>query len=137
MIFQILFTTPNQIISTFAELYKLIFTECRDHLIYFIAYLKPENLISGLLVLFLFSGNISHYLSFLVNDFFIKFLSLWHLSYLRLFAVIISRGGSINERIAHFSSGAANGNIIQMIWIFILAEHLLNPLNRWERSMRP
>ena len=37
------------------------------------------------------------------------------------FAVIISRGGSINERIAHFSSGAANGNIIQMIWIFILA----------------
>ena len=58
--------------------------------------------------------------SLLVNDFYKVPIAVAFLIS-SAFAVIISRGGSINERIAHFSSGAANGNIIQMIWIFILA----------------
>lgn len=37
------------------------------------------------------------------------------------FSILISRGKTLNERIAHFSAGATNGNIMLMIWIFILA----------------
>lgn len=36
-------------------------------------------------------------------------------------SIIITRGISLGERIEHFSSGAANRNIMIMIWIFVLA----------------
>lgn len=38
-----------------------------------------------------------------------------------VYAVCITKGLSINERILQFSEGAANKNIMLMIWIFILA----------------
>ena len=37
------------------------------------------------------------------------------------FSILVSRGQTMNERIAHFTAGASNGNIMLMIWIFILA----------------
>lgn len=38
-----------------------------------------------------------------------------------VYAVLLLRGLSIQERVERFSSGAADPNIIQMIWIFVLA----------------
>ena len=38
-----------------------------------------------------------------------------------VYAVIISRGGSLEEKVTVFSRGAGNTNILLMIWIFILA----------------
>ncbi len=38
-----------------------------------------------------------------------------------VFAVVFTPGMRLSERIASFSNGAANGNILTMIWIFILA----------------
>ena len=38
-----------------------------------------------------------------------------------VYAVATTRGMSISDRIMHFSRGAANGNIMVMIWIFVLA----------------
>lgn len=38
-----------------------------------------------------------------------------------IYAIIISRGKSLEERINIFSQGAANKNILLMVWIFILA----------------
>ncbi|MCH5327615.1 MAG: Na+/H+ antiporter NhaC family protein [Coprobacter sp.] len=38
-----------------------------------------------------------------------------------VFAILISAGRPVKERIAGFSTGAANPNILLMIWIFILA----------------
>lgn len=38
-----------------------------------------------------------------------------------IYAVCISRGRSLEERVAIFSQGAGNKNILLMIWIFILA----------------
>ncbi len=38
-----------------------------------------------------------------------------------VYAVCITRGLSLNERLEQFSQGAANKNIMLMIWIFILA----------------
>ena len=38
-----------------------------------------------------------------------------------IYAVCITRGIPLNERIQHFSQGAANPNTMLMIWIFILA----------------
>lgn len=38
-----------------------------------------------------------------------------------IYAVAITRGLSINERVGQFSLGAADKNILMMIWIFILA----------------
>lgn len=38
-----------------------------------------------------------------------------------VYAVLLLRGLSIQERIERFSSGVADQNIIQMIWIFVLA----------------
>ena len=52
--------------------------------------------------------------SLLVNDFYKVPIAVAFLIS-SAFAVIISRGGSINERIAHFSSGAANGNIDNLL----------------------
>ena len=38
-----------------------------------------------------------------------------------IYAVAITRGLSLNDRILQYSAGAANKNILLMIWIFILA----------------
>ena len=38
-----------------------------------------------------------------------------------IYAVAITKGLSLNDRILQYSSGAANKNIMLMIWIFILA----------------
>lgn len=38
-----------------------------------------------------------------------------------IYAIIISRGKSIEQRIAIFSDGAGNKNVLLMIWIFVLA----------------
>lgn len=38
-----------------------------------------------------------------------------------IYAIIISRGKSLEEKISVFSRGACNSNILLMIWIFILA----------------
>ena len=38
-----------------------------------------------------------------------------------IYAVAITRGNTIDERIEHFSKGAANTRIMYMIWIFVLA----------------
>ncbi|MBO7230000.1 MAG: Na+/H+ antiporter NhaC family protein [Bacteroidaceae bacterium] len=38
-----------------------------------------------------------------------------------VYAVAITRGGTLDERIDHFSKGAANPRIMYMIWIFVLA----------------
>ena len=38
-----------------------------------------------------------------------------------VYAVAITRGSTLDERIGHFSKGAANTRIMYMIWIFVLA----------------
>ena len=38
-----------------------------------------------------------------------------------IYAVIISRGRTLEQRIAVFSAGAGNKNVLLMIWIFVLA----------------
>ena len=38
-----------------------------------------------------------------------------------VYAVCITKGLSLNERMLQYSIGAANKNIMLMIWIFILA----------------
>ena len=38
-----------------------------------------------------------------------------------IYAVAITRGATLDERIEHFSKGAANPRIMYMIWIFVLA----------------
>lgn len=38
-----------------------------------------------------------------------------------VWAVLITRGKSMAERVDLFSSGVANRNILMMIWIFVLA----------------
>ena len=38
-----------------------------------------------------------------------------------IYAIIISRGKSLEERVTTFSRGAGHANILLMIWIFILA----------------
>lgn len=43
-----------------------------------------------------------------------------------VYAVCITRGLSLKERIARFSAGASDGNIMLMIWIFILAGAFAN-----------
>ena len=38
-----------------------------------------------------------------------------------IYAIAITRGSTLDERIEHFSKGAANTRIMYMIWIFVLA----------------
>ena len=38
-----------------------------------------------------------------------------------IYAVLICRGKTLEERIATFSEGAGNSNVLLMIWIFVLA----------------
>jgi Na+/H+ antiporter NhaC len=38
-----------------------------------------------------------------------------------IYAIIITRGKSLEERVSIFSEGAGNKNVLLMIWIFVLA----------------
>lgn len=38
-----------------------------------------------------------------------------------VYAIAITRGSTLNERIEHFSQGAGNSRIMYMVWIFVLA----------------
>lgn len=38
-----------------------------------------------------------------------------------VYAIAVTRGNSLSERIENFSQGAANSNIMYMVWIFVLA----------------
>lgn len=58
--------------------------------------------------------------SILVNDFYKVPITVAFLVS-SVYAVAITRGLSLNERVMQFSVGAANKDIILMIWIFILA----------------
>lgn len=58
--------------------------------------------------------------SLIVNDFY-KVPITVAFSVSSIYAVCITKGLSLNERIMQFSQGAADKNIILMIWIFILA----------------
>lgn len=58
--------------------------------------------------------------SLIVNDFYKVPITVAFLIS-SVYAILITRGLSLNERIAQFSEGASNKNILQMIWIFILA----------------
>ncbi|WP_334168603.1 Na+/H+ antiporter NhaC family protein [Phocaeicola paurosaccharolyticus] len=58
--------------------------------------------------------------SIIVNDFYKVPITVAFLVS-SIYAIFITKGLSINERICQFSSGAANQNIMLMIWIFILA----------------
>ena len=58
--------------------------------------------------------------SILVNDFYKVPITVAFLVS-SIYAVCITKGLSLNDRILQFSAGAANKNIMLMIWIFILA----------------
>ena len=58
--------------------------------------------------------------SILVNDFYKVPITVAFLVS-SIYAVAITRGLPLNERVMQFSVGAANKDIILMIWIFILA----------------
>ncbi len=79
--------------------------------------IKPNLLALSPLLVFL-----SLYLvtSIIVNDFYKVPISVAFLIS-SIYAIFITKGLSINERIAQFSAGASNKNIMLMIWIFILA----------------
>jgi Na+/H+ antiporter NhaC len=58
--------------------------------------------------------------SLIVNDFYKVPITVAFLIS-SVYAVLITKGMTMEERINCYSSGAANGNILLMIWIFILA----------------
>lgn len=58
--------------------------------------------------------------SFIVNDFYKVPISVAFM-FSSCYAVAITKGLSIEERIKRFSHGACNTNIMMMVWIFILA----------------
>ena len=58
--------------------------------------------------------------SLIVNDFYKVPITVAFLVS-SVYAVCITKGLSLNERIMQFSQGAANKNIMMMIWIFVLA----------------
>lgn len=58
--------------------------------------------------------------SILVNDFYKVPITVAFVV-ASVYAVAIGRGSSIEERVARFSKGAADKNILLMIWIFVLA----------------
>lgn len=58
--------------------------------------------------------------SLIVNDFYkVPITAAFLVS--SVYAVLTTKGLSLNERIRHFSAGASDRNILMMIWIFILA----------------
>lgn len=58
--------------------------------------------------------------SILINDFY-KVPVTVAFMFSSVYAVIITKGLSLNDRLLQYSAGAANKNIMLMIWIFILA----------------
>ena len=48
-----------------------------------------------------------------------------------VYALAITRGVPLEERIAHFSRGAGNPDLLMMVWIFVLAGLPHQP-KRWE-----
>lgn len=58
--------------------------------------------------------------SLIVNDFYKVPITVAFLV-ASVYAVATTKGLSLNDRILHYSSGAANKNIMLMLWIFILA----------------
>ena len=58
--------------------------------------------------------------SIIVNDFYKVPITVAFLV-ASVYAVATTKGLSLNDRILQYSSGAANTNIMLMIWIFILA----------------
>lgn len=58
--------------------------------------------------------------SLIVNDFYKVPITVAFLVS-SIYAILITKGLSLNERIYHYSLGASNKNIMLMIWIFILA----------------
>ena len=58
--------------------------------------------------------------SILVNDFYKVPITVAFLAS-TVYAICITKGLSLNDRILQFSQGAANKNVMLMIWIFILA----------------
>ena len=58
--------------------------------------------------------------SLVIGDFYKMPISIAFLAS-AVYAVAITRGKTLRERIDAFSTGAANPNIMQMIWIFVLA----------------
>lgn len=58
--------------------------------------------------------------SIIVNDFYAIPISAAFLL-ASIYAVLITRGKSLEERISIFSEGAGNKNVLLMIWIFVLA----------------
>ncbi len=58
--------------------------------------------------------------SIIVNDFYKVPITVAFLIS-SMYAMLITKGLSMEERVAHYSAGASNRNILLMIWIFILA----------------
>lgn len=86
---------------------------------YFQMSTKPMNGLLALSPLFVF---LCIYLisSIAVGDFYAIPISAAFLT-ASIYAIIISRGKSLEERISVFSAGAGNKNVLLMIWIFVLA----------------
>lgn len=79
----------------------------------------PQPSLWALLPLFIFLG-IYLVVSILVNDFYKVPITVAFLIS-SMVAIAMTRRIPLNERISHFSAGAADKNILLMIWIFILA----------------
>lgn len=58
--------------------------------------------------------------SLIVNDFYKVPITVAFLVS-SIYAILITKGIKLNDRILHYSSGASNKNIMLMVWIFILA----------------
>ena len=54
-----------------------------------------------------------------------------------IYAVAITRGIKLEERIRQYSRGASDPNILLMIWIFVLLVPSLRGLRAWVPLMRP
>lgn len=54
-----------------------------------------------------------------------------------IYAVAISGGLPIKKRIDTYSRGAGASNLMLMLWIYVLQEHLLHLPRPWELSMLP
>ena len=78
---------------------------------------KPDGWALMLLIVFLCLYLVT---SLIINDFY-KVPITVAFTAASIYAVATTRGLTLNERIFQFSSGAANKNIMMMIWIFVLA----------------
>lgn len=83
---------------------------------------KPSGRALGPLVVFLCLYLVT---SLIVNDFYKIPITVAFLV-ASIYAVATTKGLSLNDRILQYSSGAANKNVMLMIWIFILAGAFAN-----------